>query len=118
MTARAGDDRPGRPQRLGELLDGWLEARGLLPALERAAALPEWPDVVGPQIARVAEPSGFDGATLFVRVTSTAWLAELKCHEREILRRLNARRPNGQFRQIVFTLKAGEPPGRTAARDG
>ncbi len=104
-------DRPGRPERVGELVDGFLEARGLQEPLDRAGALPAWDETVGPQIARVSEPAGFDGDTLFVRVASSAWLAELKRLERDLLRRLNARRRRGRFHRIVFTLRGTEEPG-------
>lgn len=101
-------ERPGRrPERLGALVEGFLETQGLSQPLDRAAALPAWPEVVGPQIARVSEPTGFDGDVLFVRVASSAWLAELKGLERSLLSRLNARRRFGRFRRIVFTLGGG-----------
>lgn len=100
---------PGRPQPLGDLLQGFLDAQGLAEPLDRAAVIPAWAEVVGPQIAKVSEPAGFDGDVLFVRVASSAWLSELKRLEREILGRLNAFRRHGAFRRIVFTLRSDAP---------
>jgi predicted nucleic acid-binding Zn ribbon protein len=102
------DSRPSRPERIRELLEGFLDARGLQAPLDRASALPAWADVVGPQLARVSEATGFDGGVLFVRVRSSAWLAELKRFERELLRRLNDGRSHGRFDRIVFTLRAAD----------
>lgn len=113
MSPRRAGERPGAPERVGDLLEGFLEARGLAERLDRAAAVPAWPEVVGPQIARVSEAAGFDGRVLFVRVASSAWLAELKRLERDLLRRLNAGRARGRFDRIVFTLRGteGSRPG-------
>lgn len=65
---------------------------------------PEWAELVGPQIAQVATPVGFDRSTLFVEVRSSAWLMELEMMERRILGQLNARRRRGKFERIVFRL--------------
>lgn len=100
--------RMGRPERIGAVLDGLLQARGLSESLERAAVLPEWTELVGPPIARVALPTGFDRATLFVEVRSSAWLMELEMLERKILAQLNAGRNRGKFERIVFRLTEDE----------
>ena len=98
------DDRGGFPQRIGALVEGLLRSRGLAEGVERAAVFPEWAELVGPQIGRVATPVGFDRSTLFVEVRSSAWLMELEMMERRILAQLNARRRRGKFERIVFRL--------------
>ncbi len=100
--------RIGRPERIGAVLDGLLQARGLSESIERAAVLPEWAELVGPRIAGVALPTGFDRATLFVAVRSSAWLMELEILERKILGQLNAGRNRGKFERIVFRLAEDE----------
>lgn len=110
MNAVARDAHAPGPEHVGELLQGFLDARGLHAPLDRAAAIPSWEELVGPQIARVSRAAGFDGGVLFVRVASSAWLAELKRLERELLRRLNAGHAHGRFDRIVFTLEAVEEP--------
>jgi predicted nucleic acid-binding Zn ribbon protein len=99
--------RGGALQRIGSLIEGLLRSRGLAEGVERASVVPEWPDLVGPQIARVATPVGFDRATLFVEVRSSAWLMELEMMERRILARVNADRRCGKFERIVFRLAPG-----------
>lgn len=101
------DERGGAPERLGWLVDGVLKARGLAEGVERGAAISEWAEVVGPQIACVARPLGFDRETLFVEVKSSAWLMELQLMERRILGKLNAARRRGKFKRIVFRLAGG-----------
>jgi len=99
--------RGGSPEHLGRLVEGVLRTRGLADGVERGAAIVEWAEVVGPQIAGVANPVGFDRETLFVEVRSSAWLMELQLMERRILAKLNATRRRGKFERIVFRLAAG-----------
>ncbi len=99
--------RGGSLQRIGPLVDGLLRARGLAEEVERASVIPEWVELVGQQIARVATPVGFDRGTLFVEVHSSAWLMELEMMERRLLARLNSGRERGIFERIVFRLAEG-----------
>ena len=99
--------RKGSPEPLGPLIEDVLRAQGLTEGVERAAAISEWAGLVGPQIARVASPVGFDRETLFVEVSSSAWMMELRLMERRILAALNAARRRGKFEKIVFRLAGG-----------
>jgi len=101
------ESRGGSPEQLGRLVEGLLRARGLTEGVERAAVISEWGELVGPQIARVASPVGFDRETLFVEVRSSAWLMELQLMERRILAELNQARRRGRFEKIVFRLAGG-----------
>ena len=98
------EKRGGSPERVGSLVESLLRARGLKEGVERASVIPEWPELVGPEIARVARPVGFHRSTLFVEVRSSAWLMELEMMERRILARLNAGRARGKFDKLVFRL--------------
>lgn len=98
------EKRGGSPEHLGRLIEGLLRTRGLAEGVERGAAISEWVEVVGEQIASVASPVGFDRETLFVEVSSSAWLMELQLMERRILAKLNAARRTGKFEKIVFRL--------------
>ena len=99
--------RGGSLQRIGQLVEGLLRARGLAEGVERASVIPEWSRLVGPQIARVATPVGFDRRTLFVEVRSSAWLMELKMIEHRILATLNSGHARALFERIVFRLAEG-----------
>ncbi|MGD8866053.1 MAG: DUF721 domain-containing protein [Gemmatimonadales bacterium] len=101
------EKRGGSPEHLGHLIEGLLRTRGLVEGVERGAALSEWAEVVGPQIASVASPVGFDRGTLFVEVSSSAWIMELQLMEYRILAQLNAARRRGKFEKIVFRLADG-----------
>ncbi len=111
-------ERGGAPQHVGTVVDSVLRARGLAENVERASVVPEWPALVGAEMARVATPTGFERGTLFVEVRSSAWLMELEILERRILARLNAGRRHGKFDKIVFRLSAGPQTERGTTIDG
>jgi predicted nucleic acid-binding Zn ribbon protein len=62
--------------------------------------------LVGSQIASVTEPQSItpDG-TLFVSVTTNAWMNELSLMEPELLRALNAKPGRMPIRRIRWLLK-------------
>ena len=62
--------------------------------------------LVGTQIAAVTEPQSItaDG-TLFVPVTTNAWMNELSLMEPELLRALNGKEGRAAIRRIRWLLK-------------
>lgn len=89
------------PSRVGEVLNRYLSRAGLRDRLAQAAVVAEWPRLVGDRIAKVSAPESVsrDG-TLFVRVSSAAWMQELQLITPEILRRVNEAGKN--VRRIVW----------------
>ena len=100
------DERRRKPAALGDVLAGLLEQSGLAERVEQAALLPEWPELVGPQIAAVTEPRSVtaDG-TLWVAVRTHAWMTELSLLEPELLRKLAARPLRSPIRRIRWQLQ-------------
>ena len=86
---------------LGDALGAYIKRSGLKRRLDQASVIPEWPELVGPQIAEVTTPLsvGPDG-TLFVSVTSAAWMQELQLMSADILRRLGER--GKKIKRIVW----------------
>lgn len=100
------DDRKRRPTALGDVLAGVLKQSGLADRVEQAALLPEWPQLVGPQIARVTEPRSVSAdGTLWVAVTTHAWMTELSLLEPELLRQLATRPVQAPIRRIRWVLQ-------------
>lgn len=93
------------PVPLREALDGYLSSTGLSRRLAQAGVIPEWPRLVGPQIAAVTAPESVspDG-TLFVRVATSAWMTELQLMMPEIMARINGGRGAGRIRTIRWLL--------------
>ncbi len=95
-----------KPQTLKDVVSGVLSQAGLSDRVAQAAVIPEWPALVGPQIARVTEPlSVTTQGTLFVAVTTNAWMTELSLMEPELLRRLNERTGRLQIRKIRWQIR-------------
>src|SRR2546430_10257448 len=78
--------RRGRPTAVGEALHSYLAKSGLVQRVAQAQVIPDWPRLVGPQIAAVTTPESVtpDG-TLFVRGAASGWVTELQLQGPQIL---------------------------------
>jgi predicted nucleic acid-binding Zn ribbon protein len=97
--------RKRAPKRIDEALASYLERSGLAERVEQAAIIPEWPQLVGVQIAQVTEPLSIarDG-TLFVAVRTNAWMNELSLMEPQLLTALNSKVGRPPVRRIHWRL--------------
>ena len=100
---------PGKkrqPSTLGDVLAGVLKDTGIAARVEQAGIIPDWSALVGAQIAAVTEPMSItaDG-TLFVSVTTNAWMNELSLMEPELLRALNAKDGRVPVKRIRWLLR-------------
>jgi predicted nucleic acid-binding Zn ribbon protein len=94
-----------QPQLVGELIGKYLARSGLAGKLESASVLPQWPELVGPQISAVTEPQRVADGVLIVAVRSSAWLMELNMMKAELMRRINAGKTTGKIRQLIFVMQ-------------
>ncbi|HEX6629439.1 MAG TPA: DUF721 domain-containing protein [Gemmatimonadaceae bacterium] len=100
------DERRRRPSALGDILANVLKESGLEERVEQATVLPEWPSLVGAQIAAVTEPRSISAdGTLWVSVRTHAWMAELSLLEPELLRALAAHPLRSPIRRIRWQLQ-------------
>jgi predicted nucleic acid-binding Zn ribbon protein len=99
-------ERRKKPSTVGDVLAGVLRDSGIAERVEQARLIPEWPALVGAQIAAVTEPTSItaDG-TMFVRVTTNAWMNELSLMEPELLRALNVTEGRAPVKKIRWLLK-------------
>lgn len=88
--SRMGDGPKRAPSPLGDVIASVLQHAGLSDRVAQASVIPEWPGLVGAQIAKVTEPVLLqqDG-TLCVAVTTHAWMQELTLLEPQLLAALN-----------------------------
>jgi len=105
VTGRGGDKRR-KPERVSDVIAGYLQQSGLAARVDQAAVIPEWPALVGAQVAAVTEPRSVtpDG-TLFVWVTTNAWMTELSLLEPELLRALNSKPGRTPVLRIRWQLR-------------
>jgi predicted nucleic acid-binding Zn ribbon protein len=82
--------KPAQPAALGTAITDYLRQSGLAERVSQAGVIPEWPQLVGPQVAAVTQPICVtaDG-TLFVAVATNPWMAELSLMERQLLAAIN-----------------------------
>ena len=97
-----------RPEKLGDVMGSVLKHAGVSERVKQASVIPEWRALVGPQIAKVTEPlSVTPQGTLFVAVTTNAWMTELSLMEPELLRRINERTGTLAIKRIRWQLRRG-----------
>ena len=103
------DDRKKKkkPEPIADVLAGWINQSGIAKRIGQASVVPEWPNLVGPQIASVTAPTSVtaDG-TLWVHVTTNAWMNELSLMEPQLLRALNAPAGRAPIRRIRWHLQS------------
>ena len=98
--------RKRKPEPIGRIVADVLGKRGLTERVDQAEIIPEWPKLVGAQIAAVTSPQSITAnGTLFVQVTTNAWMNELSLLEPELLRSLNAKPGRAAVRRIRWVLK-------------
>ena len=97
--------RRSRPTAVGDALQSYLAKSGLGKRLAQAQVIPDWPRLVGPQIAAVTAPESVtpDG-TLFVRVATSAWMTELQLMAPQIMAAINAGRGAGRIKTVRWLL--------------
>lgn len=105
MAGHRGNRRKDRPRPIGEAISSFLEGSGLGRRVEQASVIPEWPGLVGPQIAQVTEPLSIsrDG-TLFVAVKTSAWMNELSLMEPQLLASINAKTNRARVARIRWQM--------------
>ena len=98
--------RKRKPEPIGRIVADVLGEHGLTERVDQAEIIPEWPKLVGAQIAAVTSPQSITAnGTLFVQVTTNAWMNELSLLEPELLRSLNAKPGRAAVQRIRWVLK-------------
>lgn len=94
-----------KPEAIADVLQSWIDQSGIATRIGQASVVPEWEKLVGPQIAAVTAPTSVtaDG-TLWVQVTTNAWMNELSLMKPQLLKALNARPGRAKIRDIRWQL--------------
>jgi len=105
MKRNRGDQKKTKPESIGSIVASVLGSSGLAARVAQADVIPEWPKLVGRQIADVTAPKSITAnGTLFVQVTTNAWMNELSMLEPELLRSLNAKGGRVPIKRIRWLL--------------
>jgi predicted nucleic acid-binding Zn ribbon protein len=91
-------------------LERSLRDLGLQKRLKTEQLTVLWPKLVGPTVAKIASPAQFRSGTLFIDVTDSVWMQELKFQEAELIGRLNETLGEALVRRLFFQLARIPPP--------
>jgi predicted nucleic acid-binding Zn ribbon protein len=94
-------------QPAGSIVPRLLRDLGLEQGLLGCRAVKEWPDVVGPRIARRTRAIGFENGILRIEVEGSAWRFELGFLERRLLQELERRLGVRAVRKLHFVQPRG-----------
>jgi predicted nucleic acid-binding Zn ribbon protein len=97
--------RRARPTRVDSVISDVLRTAGLSDRVSQAGLIPEWPKLVGRQVATVTQPLRItaDGI-LFVAVTTNAWMTELSLLEPQLLAAINVQPDRPPVRRIRWQV--------------
>lgn len=102
--------RPGwrQPVRMADAVSSALQRLGLEARVRQHDIWRIWPSVVGPQIARHAQPYSVSQGRLIVQVTDSVWLHHLSMMRHHLVKALNERLAPTEIRDMI--LRVGEVP--------
>jgi predicted nucleic acid-binding Zn ribbon protein len=92
---------------IARVLPALLRELGLEAGVLGWRAVTEWPDAVGPQIARRTRAVSFQDGTLRIEVEGSAWRYELELLKRDLLRQLNQRLGSPLVRDLELIHSRG-----------
>jgi len=89
-------------EKLGEILEKSLKRLDLSAKMAEYGVWPIWNDIVGPTIARNAQPEKIRHGTLFVKVASPMWMQQLQYTKEMMTEKLNQTLGRGVVKNIFF----------------
>lgn len=103
-------------EKVGEILQKSIQRMDLSRRLEEYGVWPIWNEVVGPTIARNAQPERIRQGTLFVKVPSPTWMQQLQYMKEMVREKLNQSLGREVVKNIFFFVGKleTEPPASQA----
>ena len=89
-------------EKVGEILAKSIQRTDLSRRLKEYGVWPIWNEVVGPTIARNAQPEKIRQGTLFVKVPSPMWMQQLQYMKEMVRERLNQNLGSEVVKNIFF----------------
>ncbi|MBN2180058.1 MAG: DUF721 domain-containing protein [Deltaproteobacteria bacterium] len=98
-------------ERLGDFLEKALKRKKISIDIMDQDIRNAWRKAVGPQISAQSDPFKFKNGTLYVKVSTPAWMQELQFMKQEIMERLSAAMEKTTFKGIHFSIgHTASPP--------
>jgi predicted nucleic acid-binding Zn ribbon protein len=89
-------------QTLGDALKVLVQSLGIEKQVEQYKIFDVWNEVVGQQVAKVAQPERLQNGVLIVNVNNAPWRNELTFRKREILEKIHERTNSNSITDIKF----------------
>jgi predicted nucleic acid-binding Zn ribbon protein len=89
-------------QTLGDTLKMLMQSLGIEKQVEQYKIFDVWNDVVGQQVAKVAQPERLQNGVLIVAVNNAPWRSELTFRKKEILEKIHERTSSKSIVDIKF----------------
>ena len=102
-----------QPVRIADAIPGAFRRLGLDNRFRQSEIWSVWPAVVGPQIARHAQPHAIFHGRLIVHVTDPVWLHHLSMMRPRVITALNEKLRTSTVRELI--LRVGEVAAPPAA---
>ena len=103
-------NRGGKESKVGDLVEQLFISKGMTTQLKKYQTWSCWNDVVGPQIARHAQPLRIRDRILEVRVSQPVWMQQLQLLKPKILQQLNERLSEELIEEIYLKRGNVTPP--------
>ncbi|HOO91261.1 MAG TPA: DUF721 domain-containing protein [Syntrophales bacterium] len=101
---RRSGKRQRNLQKMGDFLETILKRKKILLDLIDYRILDVWKRSVGPQISANTNPFKFKNNTLFVHVSSPAWMQQLRFMKQEIMDKVNLEWEKEEIKNIYFSI--------------
>jgi len=92
---------------IGAVLSRLIARLGLDDEVRAWRAVEEWPQLVGPRLARHTRAVGIHRGTLRVEVEGSAWMHELGFLKRDLIRRIHQHLGSEVVRDVRFVVPRG-----------
>ena len=122
--ASDGSSRSKRPEPIGAIVAKLLDDSHWGKQIKALGTLSRWREIVGPRIAKQAQPESFKDGVLVVAVQNSVWLSHLRFLTAELQEKLNREIPSSPIKEIHFRLgrvessSGSRSPRRTSRTKG
>ena len=96
--------RSNRPEPIGAILTKLLDESHWGRHIKELKTLSRWREIVGPRIAKHAQPESFKDGVLVIAVQNSIWLSHLRFLTAELQEKLNRKIPSSPLTAIHFRL--------------
>ncbi len=92
------------PTPIAQILGKTAQKRGWSYKLRQHQIWNSWDSLVGPAMAKHAQPAKWWKKTLLIRVSNSTWLQELSYMKKNLLKKIQAALPNVKIEDIRFEI--------------